>query len=124
MGKTLDDINPGVFRILMMHAPEGLLEIGKRRADLILSGHTHGGQLRVPGLRAAHLHTHTEVDLDRGVFDAEALRRFWAEAPDAARMAISAGVGTSTLPTRLFCPPEILKITLFSESEPGDQVSN
>jgi predicted MPP superfamily phosphohydrolase len=121
MEATLDGLPPDVFRILLMHAPEGLLEIGPRRADLILSGHTHGGQLRLPGMKALSVHTSTEVDFDRGVFTASELRRFWPDAPDEAKMVIGTGVGTSTLPIRLFCPPEVLKITLKSS---GFQVSS
>jgi predicted MPP superfamily phosphohydrolase len=109
---ALGGLDEGLFRILLMHAPEGLLSMGSRRADLILSGHTHGGQIRLPGLKAFSVHTETEVDLDRGIFDAAALRKFWPGATDSARMLVGTGIGTSTLPIRLFCPPEIWKITL------------
>jgi uncharacterized protein len=111
-GPAFAGVPEETFRILLMHAPEGLLDLGPRRADLILSGHTHGGQIRLPGLPPFHLHTHTEVDLDRGVFDADALRPFWPEAQPHSRMVVSAGIGTSTAPVRLFCPPEALRITL------------
>lgn len=109
---TFHGLPPDLFRILLMHAPQGLLQIGDHRADLILSGHTHGGQIRVPGLKAFNLHTQTEVDLDRGFFGPERLRDFWPQAPPDAGMIISTGIGTSTVPVRVFCPPEVLRITL------------
>jgi hypothetical protein len=112
MAATFEGIAPEVFRILLQHSPEGVLEIGDRRADLILSGHTHGGQIRIPGMKAFSVHTHSEVDFDRGLFTASDLRRFWPHATDEAKTVIGTGVGTSTLPIRLFCPPEVLKITL------------
>jgi predicted MPP superfamily phosphohydrolase len=112
MEATFEGVAPDTFRILLQHAPEGVLKIGDRRADLILSGHTHGGQIRIPGMKALSVHTNSEVDFDRGLFTASELRRFWPQAPGDAKLVIGAGVGTSTLPIRLFCPPEVLRITL------------
>ncbi|MBW3624787.1 MAG: hypothetical protein KY468_15390 [Armatimonadetes bacterium] len=109
---ALDGLTEDVFRILLMHAPEGLLQMGRHHADLILSGHTHGGQIRMPGLPAFSLHTDTEVDLDRGVFEGDALRRFDPECPETTRLVIGSGLGTSTAPVRLFCPPEAVMVTL------------
>jgi uncharacterized protein len=70
---------------------------------LVLSGHTHGGQLRVPGLGA--LVTNCGLDRRR----ARGLSR-WA---DGMWLHVSAGLGTSPYaPVRFACPPEATLLTL------------
>ena len=78
--------------------------------DLLLCGHTHGGQLRVPFYGA--LVTNCGIDRDRVRW----LHR-WAE-PDPGRptgtwLHVSAGLGTSPYaPVRFACPPEATLLTL------------
>lgn len=80
--------------------------------DLMLCGHTHGGQLRVPFYGA--LVTNCGIDRDRVRW----LHR-WAE-PDAERpngtwLHVSAGLGTSPYaPVRFACPPEATLLTLVA----------
>lgn len=70
---------------------------------LVLSGHTHGGQLRVPGVGALV----TNCDLDRRM--ARGLTRWSA----ASWLHVSAGLGTSPYaPVRFACPPEASLLTL------------
>ena len=71
-------------------------------ADLVLAGHTHGGQLRIPGLGALV----TNCDLDR------ARARGLSSHGDAA-LHVSAGLGTSPYaPFRFACPPEATLLTV------------
>jgi predicted MPP superfamily phosphohydrolase len=71
--------------------------------DLVLSGHTHGGQLRVPGFGA--LVTNCGLDRRR----ARGLSRW----PRGGYLHVSAGLGTSPYaPVRFACPPEATLITL------------
>ncbi len=73
-------------------------------ADLVLAGHTHGGQLRVPGIGALV----TNCDLDR------ARARGLSKHGDAA-LHVSAGLGTSPYaPIRFACPPEATLLTVTS----------
>ncbi|WP_344135576.1 metallophosphoesterase [Saccharopolyspora halophila] len=75
--------------------------------DLVMAGHTHGGQLRVPGYGA--LTTNCELDRHR----ARGASR-WGE-----RMGlhVSAGLGTSPYaPVRFACPPEATLLTLLPKS--------
>lgn len=89
-------------RLLLMHAPEGLLEV-KERFDLALCGHTHGGQvalpngwpIRMPGPRINRR-------FSRGHFR---LR-------DGGQLIVSRGIGCSQLPLRLFAAPEVHVLTL------------
>ncbi len=86
-------------------------------ARLVLAGHTHGGQLRLPGYGAIV----TNCDLDRR--RARGTSRWWTGAArvpadhlppdDAAWLHISAGLGTSPYtPVRFCCRPEATLLTL------------
>jgi predicted MPP superfamily phosphohydrolase len=100
------------LRIGLVHAPEPrvLDRFAADGYDLLLCGHTHGGQLRVPFYGA--LVTNCGIDRERVRW----LHR-WAE-PTAAHPAgtwlhISAGLGTSPYaPARFACPPEATLLTL------------
>lgn len=73
---------------------------------LVVSGHTHGGQLRVPGVGALV----TNCGLDRRL--ARGLSR-WG---DNGWLHVSAGLGTSPYaPVRFACPPEATLLTLVSQ---------
>jgi uncharacterized protein len=85
-------------------------------ADLIMAGHTHGGQLRVPGIGALV----TNCDLDRS--RARGLSGHHAVDPETGHtkqsaLHVSAGLGTSPYaPIRFACPPEATLLTLTSRS--------
>lgn len=76
-------------------------------ADLIVAGHTHGGQLRLPGYGA--LVTNCDLDTKR----ARGLSSHGASA-----LHVSAGLGTSPYaPFRFACPPEATLLTLVAQSD-------
>ncbi|MWV49228.1 metallophosphoesterase [Rathayibacter sp. VKM Ac-2803] len=77
-----------------------------RGADLILAGHTHGGQLCVPGFGALV----TNCDIPR---DKVAGFSTWHNGRRSARLNVSAGLGTSIYaPMRFACRPEATLLTL------------
>ena len=86
-------------------------------ARLVIAGHTHGGQLCVPGYGALV----TNCDLDRG--RAKGVSRWWPGAgtstprpSDAAWLHVSAGLGASRYaPVRFSCRPEATLMTLVPE---------
>jgi predicted MPP superfamily phosphohydrolase len=100
-------------RVLDAYAADG--------ADLIVAGHTHGGQVCVPGYGA--LVTNCDLDTSR----VKGLSRWWpgagstpsSQAPaDAAWLEVSAGLGTApTAPVRLACRPEATLLTLVPRSQ-------
>lgn len=99
------------------HAPyrRVLDALHEDHADLILAGHTHGGQLAVPGYGAVV----TNCDLDRG--RAKGLHGWPGPRPDARNGAdstwlhVSAGLGTSPYtPVRFACRPEATLLTLVA----------
>ena len=100
------------LRIGVVHSPEPrvLDRFAADGYDLLLCGHTHGGQLRVPGFGA--LVTNCGIDRDRVRW----LHR-WAPPsaanPNGTWLHISAGLGTSPYaPVRFACPPEATLLTL------------
>lgn len=100
------------LRIGLTHSPEPrvLNAFAADGYDLVLAGHTHGGQLRVPFYGA--LVTNCSIDRSR----ARWLHR-WA--PDT-WLHISAGLGTSPYaPVRFACPPEATLLTLVARGGSG-----
>jgi predicted MPP superfamily phosphohydrolase len=89
----------GGRRVLLMHAPSGLGVIGHERFDLALCGHTHGGQIALPGQRPLFIP------------DAPEFRRFaygrYRLSGDR-RLFVTRGVGYSTAPIRTFCRSEVV----------------
>jgi predicted MPP superfamily phosphohydrolase len=93
------------FTILLSHNPSVIDVKESTAADLIVSGHTHGGQLRIPNIGPfTELHTSLGKQFDQGVFPLE----------DGRTLAITRGVGESSARTRLFAWPEIMVIELRS----------
>ncbi|GAA6527608.1 metallophosphoesterase [Intrasporangium sp. DVR] len=133
----VDDPHLGYDRIDLVHRPShpsAELTIGVTHAPyqrvldafvedgagLVIAGHTHGGQVCVPGHGA--LVTNCDLDTSR----AKGVSRWWpgaghqpsSSAPsDAAWLEVCAGLGTSpTAPVRLACRPEAVLLTLVSRS--------
>jgi predicted MPP superfamily phosphohydrolase len=84
-----------------MHGPDGLLALGDRRFELAFCGHTHGGQVALPGgtpilIPGGALNR----TYSNGLFDVRG-------AGAGGKLLVSRGVGCSTLPVRLFAPPEV-----------------
>jgi len=87
-------------RIVLMHSPEGLLSLRGHRFELAFCGHTHGGQIAlpggyplwVPGGPLNRLYAH----------GAHELRDY-----DGATMIVSRGIGCSSVPVRMFARPEV-----------------
>jgi predicted MPP superfamily phosphohydrolase len=106
------------LRIGLVHSPEPrvLDRFAADGYDLLLCGHTHGGQLRVPFYGA--LVTNCGIDRQHVRW----LHR-WAQPspghPHGTWLHVSAGLGTSPYaPARFACPPEATLLTLTARSEP------
>jgi uncharacterized protein len=97
-----------VFSIGVTHAPyrRVLDSLVNQGADLIFAGHTHGGQVRIPGRPALV----TNCDLPHA--QAQGLS-VWHKGSRSAFLQVSAGLGTSIYaPVRFACPPEAVVLTL------------
>src|SRR3989338_2287881 len=85
--------------ILIAHNPDIILEGIARRPHLIVAGHTHAGQIRLPFIGPiAPSPTQLGWEYDQGIFPVDANTT----------LAITRGVGESSPRARLFAPPEIL----------------
>ncbi len=96
------------LRLGVVHAPyqEALGELLDDGAQLILAGHTHGGQVRVPGVGALTANCDLPTAQARGL-------SVWYDAHRAAFLNVSAGLGNSIYaPVRFACRPEASLITL------------
>ena len=84
--------------LLLAHDPRRLTQAAELRVPAVLSGHTHGGQIVLPGVGAV------------------ARRRFpvlhGLGEQDGTSIFVSRGVGTVYVPIRLNCPPEVAVVTL------------
>ena len=92
-------VAPGAPIVLISHNPDAALEAAARGVALTLSGHTHGGQVRIPGRPV--LVRMSRFRLDEGRFEHES-----------AHIVVSRGLGVSGIPLRIACAPEALLVTL------------
>ena len=103
MGITGLDMHSGTNasrRILLMHYPAVADQMGKQRFDLILAGHSHGGQVRLPFWGPIVLPPGVG-SYDLGFYETPA-----------GPLYVNGGVGTYIVPWRFNCPPELTLITI------------
>lgn len=103
---TLPQVDSSKFNILLAHNPLFIKQYNKWGADLVLSGHMHGGIIRIPIIGVGILSP------ERGLFpryDAGKFKR------GDTTMIVNRGIGTSSIGLRIFNNPEISIITLNSE---------
>ncbi len=99
LARAMADIPEEVGVILLTHNPDLAYEPAAQRADLVFSGHTHGGQVVLPWLGAIHTQgTRLPRKHAAGYFN---------DLPDSGQMIVSRGMGEST-PFRLGAPPEMV----------------
>ncbi len=89
-------------KILLAHAPNIYPRAIKEQIDLILTGHIHGGQVRLPLIGAV-------VAPGQGLFPE---LDYGLYTTDRTNMVITGGLGESVLPLRVNVPPEIVLVTL------------
>jgi predicted MPP superfamily phosphohydrolase len=92
---------------LLSHTPDNVYSATGRGADAVFSGHTHGGQFRLPLLGAILVPSHYGRRFDRGHFQDEGVHLF-----------VSAGLGADAPPLRLFCPPELVVVDFRGAGPP------
>jgi predicted MPP superfamily phosphohydrolase len=98
---ALRTVPQGAYAIAAFHSPAFFDKVASR-VPLVLAGHTHGGQVRLPLVPVFWL--------PRG--SGRFLEGWYAER--GSRMYVSRGIGTSFLPIRFRCPPELAIITVGS----------
>lgn len=103
-GELFEGLDAETPTVLLQHSPAGLEETlsarGSARVDLVLCGHTHGGQLRLPfrgGLVRA------EKGRERGLYEVAGVPVY-----------VNRGIGTTGAPIRLGSRPEVAVIDLIA----------
>jgi hypothetical protein len=104
----LKSINPAQTNILLQHNPDLIQFDEALKSDLIISGHTHGGQIRLPIIGAVPpLPTESGKDYDQGLFDLREILQDNANPNIKAQLFITNGIGEMGPRARLLCEPEI-----------------
>jgi len=95
-----------VYTILLSHSPDLIHEAAKQGINLMLSGHTHGGQVCLPGIGALISPAKLGRKYNAGKFEFNDTILY-----------ITRGLGHVLIPLRLFCPPEITVISIEGTRE-------
>jgi len=101
VGLTLNSIPETDFVLLLAHSPEEVVAASKRGVDLYLSGHTHAGQIRLPLLGPISSNMRAPRRLCQGLWRYKGMQGY-----------TSSGIGTTQVPVRYNCPPEVVVFEL------------
>ncbi|MBI3921651.1 MAG: metallophosphoesterase [Armatimonadetes bacterium] len=102
---AMRQVNHDAFTILLAHSPDINRQIRQGTIDLVLSGHTHGGQVCLPLIGPLRTNVRkTSREWCTGL----------TRLNERTTLYVSRGVGVSGVPLRFLCPPELVSITLRS----------
>lgn len=99
---ALEALSSDDFTILLAHRPELIDEYSKWGIDLVLSGHAHGGQIRLPGIGGLYAP-------GQGFFPRYTSGNYTVGDTE---MIVSRGIGNSAFPLRVNDRPEVVIVTL------------
>jgi predicted MPP superfamily phosphohydrolase len=107
--KVGSEISDRAFSILLSHTPEIYRQAAHAGFDLLLSGHTHGGQICLPGSVPITLDSVLPRRMGSGAWKYQTMAGY-----------TSVGAGSSIVPVRFNCPPEITlhQLNCSRQSEP------
>jgi len=104
---ALKDMPEDAFVLLLAHSPDVLLEPLAQRADLILAGHTHGGQVLLPLTGPMACSSGVGPRYAAGLYDTGHAKLF-----------VTRGLGEVVTPFRILCEPEIAVLELRGDGTP------
>jgi len=107
---TLAGMGPADLKIMLAHSPDAIDLPGADWANLLLAGHTHGGQCRLPGLGSPWAPVWRLRKRSSGLMRSGQMV-----------VHVSRGIGAG-LEARFLCPPELCMLTLHQGS--ADQIPN
>jgi predicted MPP superfamily phosphohydrolase len=99
--RTIPPRENGRLRIVLQHFPDDIRTTKSLQGDIVLAGHTHGGQICLPGRKPIITHDSLPKDMSSGVHRVD---QSW--------LIVGRGFGFASLPVRAFCPAEVVEITL------------
>jgi predicted MPP superfamily phosphohydrolase len=102
LGPVVEGTKSGDFVLLLSHNPDFSEDLPKDKVDLVLSGHTHGGQVTFFGIWAPYVPSNYGQKYRSGIVQNAVT---W--------VIVSNGIGVSTpLPIRIYAPAQIVVVTL------------
>ena len=112
LDEALAGVPDDLFTLLLMHSPDGIAEAVVRGVDVVLAGHTHGGQVRLPFFGAPYTHSLLGRRMSDGYYSRNRLRRAIGIRPGRTQLYVTRGIGVSGLALRFLTRPELTVITL------------
>ena len=94
------------FNILLCHEPDIIDSVLDYNIDLMISGHTHGGQIHIPGYTEGFLPPYGK-NYVKGLYEFSNTRL--------SKLYVNPGLGTTKIPLRFLSPPEITYITITNQ---------
>lgn len=106
LAASFDGVPDNACALVLTHAPEAFEELARwKQARLVLAGHTHGGQVCLPLVGPVRVPSRYGTRFAHGLFRI-----------GGALFYVNEGIGTSHMPARFLCPPELTSITIRSET--------
>jgi len=99
--KAMINAEENIPKILLAHSPDIIDNLRKEKVDLILTGHTHGGQIVIPFVKPFWVPTKNRGKYASGLFEVNDTYLY-----------VNRGTGMASLQIRFNCPPEIAVIEL------------
>lgn len=95
------DRDPAVPTVALSHYPDAIERCGRLRPDVVLAGHTHGGQICLPGRVPIITHDSLPRRMSAGV-----------HMTACGCLIVSRGIGHTDLPIRVFSPPQVIELVV------------
>ena len=106
--RAFDGVDEDAFTLVLTHNPDAVPRLGQARADLVVCGHTHGGQIVPPFMAPPMTSTRSPLPRPSGLMHIGGRLVF-----------ITRGVGTVGIPMRVNAPAEVPRLTLVRIGEPA-----
>lgn len=94
--KTFQGVDSSHYGIILMHEPDLVIQADSKYYDLVLTGHSHGGQVQLPFVGPLYTPGLAEI-YTHGLY----------ELGDKKHLYVNGGIGTTKMEIRLFNPPQI-----------------
>ena len=110
--ENLDAICEGEYTLLLAHHPEYVSAYVRAGADVVFSGHVHGGQFRIPFIGGLYGPGQGWFPAyDKGVYCV-------SDGNEQTHLVVSRGLGNSSIPVRFANRPEVVTVVLSTDEDP------